>query len=370
MKIVVYAICKNEEKFAERWMNSMSEADAVYVTDTGSTDNTVKKLQSLGAVVRTANINPWRFDEARNISLSFVPEDADICVCTDLDEAFEKGWRNELEKVWKKGITTRARYNYTWSFNSDGSPAVSFYIEKIHSRHGFKWIHPVHEVLKYEGKLPDVYANADKIQLNHYPDNTKSRGQYLELLELSVKEDPEDDRNMHYLGREYMFYGKWDECINTLKKHLDLKSAVWADERAASMRYIARAYKNKNDYLSASSWLYRAIAEAPYLREGWVEAALLGYDEKNWEKVYFMANEALKINERPKTYINEGFCWDFTPYDLIAVSAYYLGLYDKALSYAKTALSMDENNERLKNNLEIIQTRNNVQTGDEPLSDY
>ena len=29
----------------------------------------------------------------------------------------------------------------------------------------------------------------------------KSRGQYLPLLELSEEEDPEDDRNMHYLGR-------------------------------------------------------------------------------------------------------------------------------------------------------------------------
>ena len=27
MKVIVYAICKNEEKFVERWVASMSEAD-------------------------------------------------------------------------------------------------------------------------------------------------------------------------------------------------------------------------------------------------------------------------------------------------------------------------------------------------------
>ena len=104
MKICVYAICKNEEKFAERWMNSMSEADGIYVLDTGSTDNTVKLLTKLGANVKTEIISPWRFDVARNRSLQLVPDDCDVCVCTDLDELFEKGWRGKLENAWQKGF--------------------------------------------------------------------------------------------------------------------------------------------------------------------------------------------------------------------------------------------------------------------------
>lgn len=357
MKIIVYAICKNEEKFVDRWMDSMSEADFVYVTDTGSTDNTVEKLKKRGAIVNTAVIDPWRFDKARNISLSFLPEDTDVCVCTDLDEVFNSGWRDELEKVWKKGITTRARYNYTWSFNADGSPGVSFWIEKMHLRHGFKWIHPVHEVLEYTGSNQDILATAHNIQLNHYPDNNKSRGQYLPLLEMSVEESPDDDRNMHYLGREYLFHGMYDKCIKTLKKHLEMPSALWLDERAASMRYIARAYKNKGDRYNASIWLYRAIAEAPYLREGWVESARLAYDEHNWPKAYHMIDEALKIKERPKSYINEAFCWDYSVYDLGAIAAYNLGMYEKSYSLAKTALSMQSDNQRLKDNLEIIEKK-------------
>ena len=41
-KVCVYAICKNEEQFVRRWMQSMSEADLVVVLDTGSTDDTVE----------------------------------------------------------------------------------------------------------------------------------------------------------------------------------------------------------------------------------------------------------------------------------------------------------------------------------------
>ena len=44
-KVCVYAISKNDEKFVDRWVNSMKEADEIYVLDTGSTDNTVKNLK-------------------------------------------------------------------------------------------------------------------------------------------------------------------------------------------------------------------------------------------------------------------------------------------------------------------------------------
>ena len=75
MKIIVYAICKNESKFVDCWMNSMTEADAVVVLDTGSSDDTVEKLRRRGAIVERAEIFPWRFDTARNRSLALAPSD-------------------------------------------------------------------------------------------------------------------------------------------------------------------------------------------------------------------------------------------------------------------------------------------------------
>lgn len=50
-KVYVYTICKNEITFVRRWMESMSEADGVFVLDTGSTDGTPRALEDLGAVV-------------------------------------------------------------------------------------------------------------------------------------------------------------------------------------------------------------------------------------------------------------------------------------------------------------------------------
>ena len=80
-KIAVYAIAKNEEKFAERWANSMSEADEIVVLDTGSDDRTTDILSSYPKIrVYREIIEPWRFDTARNRALSLVSNDADICI--------------------------------------------------------------------------------------------------------------------------------------------------------------------------------------------------------------------------------------------------------------------------------------------------
>ena len=144
-KVCVYAICKNEEKFVDRWMDSMGEADLVVVLDTGSEDGTAERLRARGAQVTVERILPWRFDAARNRSLELVPEDVDLCVCTDLDEVFHPGWREALERAWKPGCC-RVSYRYTWSFQQDGSEGVVFWSDKIHARRGYRWVHPVHEL--------------------------------------------------------------------------------------------------------------------------------------------------------------------------------------------------------------------------------
>ena len=252
--------------------------------------------------------------------------------------------------------TTRLQYNYNWSFDENGRPLVNFYISKIHARTGYTWTHPVHEVLTPTTTRDNVITTND-ITVNHYPDNKKSRGSYLPLLELSVKEDPDDDRNMHYLGREYMYYGKWNEAIDTLIKHLSLPRALWKDERCASMRFIGRCYKNMHRYEEAKMWYKKASEEAPYLRDSYIEMALLYYELEDWENVIKEVNRALHIKVKTKSYINEVFSWNETPYDLLAISYYNIGNYVLAYKYSTLALKENPHDKRLKNNKAIIREK-------------
>ena len=354
MKIVVYAICKNEEAFAERWMASMSEADQVVVLDTGSDDGSAEKLRSLGAEVTAEPVTPWRFDSARDRSLELVPEDADLCVCTDLDEVFRPGWRKALEDSWTPGAS-QGTYRYTWSFRPDGGEGMVFWIEKIHTRNGWRWVHPVHEVLEWTGEgAPGPKIELPGVQLDHHPDPNKSRGQYLPLLELSVEEDPEDDRNMHYLGREYLYHSRWDDCIRTLRQHLAMPTARWADERCASMRYIAQSYIQKGDGAQARNWYLRAVAEAPHLREPYVGLAELLYSWGQWEGVLYFTSCALEIQERPRTYISEASSWGSLPYDLQAIAYYHTGRPQEAARAAQLALAEEPDDPRLQGNAALL----------------
>ena len=352
IKICVYAISKNESKFVKRFLESVKDADYVCVLDTGSTDDTFKLLKDGGAIVKKKVIKPWRFDVARNESLKLIPQDTDICICLDLDEVLLPGWRDTLEKEWQSN-TTRMHYIYNWSLDKFDKPIISFYGEKIHSLKGYKWINPVHEILKYQDDFENIITS-DKLIINHYPDVTKSRSSYLPLLELSVKENPENDRNMHYLGREYMYYHRWNESIDTLIKHLNLKNATWKDERCASMRFIARCYTNLNRFDEAEMWLKKAIDEAPHLRDPYVELAILYYNKQDYLNVIKYCEEALKIPINYRTYINEVFSFDETINDLLSIAYFYSKDLNKSLENAQIALKINPDNERIQDNLKII----------------
>ena len=354
MNICVYAICKNEEAFVDRFLASAREADSICVLDTGSGDASVEKLRAGGALVAQERIEPWRFDRARNASLRLIPSEADVCCCVDLDEQFRPGWRAALERAWQDGAT-RARYRYTWSFNPDGSEGVVFWPDKIHKNGCYRWVGAVHEVLEYVGDGEERFVTLEGVQLDHHPDPGKSRAQYLPLLELAVAEEPENDRNCHYLGREYMFRGEWEKAIATLRRHLALPRAVWADERCASMRFIARCYRALGRDDLAAVWFHRAIAEAPHLREPYLDFAALLYAQQDWHGLLFLVDRALAIRERPRSYICEADAWGALPYDYRSLACAHLGLADEAVAACREAVRLAPQEERLRKNLAVFE---------------
>ena len=347
MKICVNAISKNEEQFVQRFCDSAKDADLILIADTGSTDQTVQKALECGAMVRDICITPWRFDDARNAALSLIPKDIDIVISLDLDEVLEPGWREEIERVWTPG-TTRLRYKFDWGHN------ILFYYEKIFSRHGYRWHHPVHEYPVPDGRIKEVYASTDKLLVSHHPDPTKSRGQYMDLLRMAVKEDPCCPRNRFYFCRELTFYGLWDEAIIELKKYLEMPEANWANERCYAMRLLADAYNHRQNWWEAMKWARLAAAEAPNTREPWIKIAELAYQANNWQECYYAALQALAIKDKALVYTCDPTCWTEKPYDYAAIAAHHLGMKKEALEMITKALEFAPNDQRLQNNLGFI----------------
>ena len=135
-------------------------------------------------------------------------------VAVDNQTAVENLKRLAESQGYQASVETKDG-NFHVSFTGDGSEGVVFFADKIHARKGFRWVNPVHEVLRYDGGAYQT-VTVPGIQLDHHADNTKSRAQYLPLLELAVQEDPQNDRNTHYLGREYLFRGEYQKAIDML----------------------------------------------------------------------------------------------------------------------------------------------------------
>ena len=340
MKVAIYTIALNESQFVDKWYDSCRDADYWLIMDTGSTDDTVSNALLRGIDVQSISVKPWRFDKARNASLNALPKDIDYCIALDMDEVLLPGWRDELEKMLANGVT-RPRYKYVWSWNEDGSEGLVYGGDKIHARNYYEWKHPVHEVLKSSVAEVQEWCG---IEIHHHPDSTKSRSQYLDLLALSVEEEPNDDRNAFYYARELFFVGKRDEACVEFKRHLSLPTAVWRPERARSMRYLA-------ELENTEEWLFKALAEAPERREGWVDLAKYYYSQNAWEGCLWASQRALEITDKPLEYLCEEFAWGFAPYDYAAISAYNLGLLDKAKEYGRIAYEFCPTDKRLENNL-------------------
>jgi len=341
MKIAVYTISKNEEQFVKRWYESAKEADYLLIADTGSSDSTVEIAKSLGINVFEINVSPWRFDDARNASLALIPADIDYCIALDMDEILVEGWRQELEKI--DPTVTRPRYKFTWNFNEDGTPGLQFSGTKIHSRHGYRWKHPVHEIITPD-RINDIEGWVG-LEIHHHADNSKSRSSYLPLLKQSVIEDPNDDRNVFYYGRELFFYKEYALAAEQFKNHLNLPKATWKPERAQSMRYLAKCELDNQEY-----WILKSIEECPGRRESLVDAASYYYNTGNWDKCSYYSSAALDITEKPLDYLCEAEAWGWLPYDLKAIADYNLGRYKDALEAGEKAYSINQD-ERLANNL-------------------
>lgn len=352
LRVGVYAISLNESQFCEKWAKSAEDADYLLVADTGSTDDTVEILRRNGVHVADVKVKPWRFDDARNTSMSLLPSDLDVVIALDMDEVLVPGWRAKMESNWLEGCN-RFRYKYIWSWARPGVPDVVYYGDKISGRHSHRWCHPVHEVLA--PTVPEVMHFLNDFLIEHYPDSTKPRSQYLPLLELSVREMPQDDRNAHYLGREYYYQGRHDEAIKELTRHLELPSALWKAERAASMRYIAKSYEGLGDTFEAAHWYANACFEDRESREALVDAAKFYLGQNQFYATLDYCEKALKLSSDGGSYLNERYALSEGPYDLSSVAHYHLGNTAKALELAKRAVEMNPHDSRLVKNMRMME---------------
>lgn len=299
MKICVYAICKNESQFVQRFCDSAQEADLILIADTGSTDNTIEIAKQCNKTrVFSICVEPWRFDHARTIALALVPDDIDICVCLDLDEVLESGWRDHIEWMIYDEQINMLKYAYDWGNN------YILTASKIHRRHGWLWKGICHETLCVDPRSTMVFIETDKILIKHLQDNTKSRSNYLTLLKIDVDQNENNALIRFYYARELAVNQQLTEAIlefgNALKLNNETESFN-KGESCVCYCNIARSYALLKDYDNAEVFFNKACENEPDNRYPLVHYAKFYYDcFKNYSASYDLIKKALLLNDKPK----------------------------------------------------------------------
>lgn len=358
-KICVYAICKNESEWIDRWLDNMSEADYIVVLDTGSTDGSFEMLKEDPRVTRAEQkvINPWRFDVARNESMKLIPDDAEICVCTDFDEIFEKGWCTVLRENWED-CDTRCHYMYAWSHNSKGEPTNVFTYDKIHTKN-YHWKYPVHEILEKDD--PNMEENVldagDNIYLHHFMDTTKTRSSYLPLLKIAVKENPKDCHVSSLLAREYYITGDYDNSIKQYLKTLKYDDIDDEDKVGVKLDCIGHLGDNyfvKGEYDNAIKWYTEWIKLNYTYREPYFCIADVYMAQGLYSIAVGYIDMGRKFGTRKYDWLERYDNWIAKDSDLLSICNYYLGNIDEAYYHIAIAYEHNPDDERIVNNYKSI----------------
>lgn len=370
-KLAVYAICKNELKFLNDWVEHVKEADYICVLDTGSTDGTWEELQRWKEeypdkfIIKQEIITPWRFDVARNKSMELIPEDAEILFCIDFDEKFNKSdWVDIIRSNWKED-TNRGYYNYAWSHNSAGIPSDIFVYDKLHDRN-YNWIYPVHEVLwplKKDGYTEKSVDLVDKLMLEHFPDDTKSRSFYFDLLKLAVEENPDNPHERMLLAREYIIKGDYETALKEYEATLnmpEIDNPLYRLVLLESLGRVADCYMALENYDEAIWYCQEFIKEDSTYREPYFILGDLYYNMKMYTLAESMYKAGLEYGTRKYNWLERAPVWLGLGYDRLSMCEFQLNKIDNALTNTSKALEYEPDNiTLLKRKIELLELKYN-----------
>ncbi|WOL24382.1 beta-1 protein [Yersinia phage fHe-Yen9-02] len=264
MKICVAAICRNEEKNMEAWLNHVSKADGICVVDTGSQDGTVQilgKFDHPNFHLMFDYADERNLGASRNLAATPFPDNA-LIVWLDIDERFDDdNWVDALRAM--PNIAQADSVSITMHNGNS-----TYYQKKAYRKKLYDWKYRAHEVLM--SRNPDSHNRVTltaPFATNHYPDLDKERN-YLYELALDVRDDPRDSRSSFYYARELCYrviHGGTSDLYDDAVREVNRLTgfAEWKDYISLAHTELLRAAYVVQDMPQVIASGYMSIAQRP-----------------------------------------------------------------------------------------------------------
>jgi glycosyltransferase involved in cell wall biosynthesis len=350
-------IAKNEEKNLRRLTESIKGCfDELYLTDTGSTDNTVALAKELGWTVSHFD---WvdDFSAARNFNWS--QANTDYIMWLDLDdvltgrEQFIK-WKNDAMEFYDFWIST-----YDYAHDGKGDVLISFARERVVKRDkGVKWKYFIHEGLDAPPGLTCSYSVGWKVSHQRTgEDLARDKGRNIGIFERQIKKLKEQGKDLpprmkFYYGKEFFENGKPMEAITPLTEVLATPDGVEQHDRVMSAQYAMLASMQCGQYEKGIELGLKGIGLDAQRSEFWngVGDALVKLQRVQDAVPYYAAAMQCNPSGKPNQ-VYAGATFNFKesyttyPRNQLTRAYFTLGDFPKAMALAKETKELFPNEE-------------------------
>jgi LmbE family N-acetylglucosaminyl deacetylase len=288
--IAVAIICKNEEAMLGRCLESVKDADAIYIADTGSQDSTIEIARRYTDNVYLDYIWDDSFQKAQNFIKSKVKEDWILSIdadefCHDFSEvrkAIELG-----KDMIRVGMIAEGGHRLEFGFGRLFRNSPDIY-----------WCQDIHKHLNIPGEGESV-GNV-KITFGWSPAHANDPDRALRILEKVVREEAEPGRNLYYLGREYWYKQRYKESTATLGRYVQISN--WDSEKAEAFLVMSQSYSAQGLDEDARDACLQAIKINPNFKEAieWMAGIVAPEKAMQWKRMARTAN-------------NNDVMWDRSP---------------------------------------------------------
>jgi glycosyltransferase involved in cell wall biosynthesis len=360
--LVVAIMVKNEEQVIEKTLVPFinSNIDAFVVFDTGSTDNTIARVENFYA--RHPHIRGYIFQEefidfatSRNRALELVhicfPHAAFIIM---------------PDAEW---YIYNAQDLYTFCEQELCNTAVSAYLIRLRGQHNSwyqtrlircgsnaQFIGCVHEVILATEKVPPSIF----FSIEPTPKGVeKSRARWLRDRDLLLKEherNPQDPRTVFYLGQTY-------DCLNDSAHayYWYLKRAEmngWDQETFVTLYRLGMTTEElmyldpeKYSWSDALAWYLAAYEFRPSRAEPLYKIAQYYWDNEEWALAYFFAKHTAEIPYPTDILFVDQEIYMWERYNLLGCCAWHVQEYEEGRTAVLKALAIKNDLPHLIKNL-------------------
>tara|TARA_Y100000389_G_scaffold204751_1_gene259377 strand:- start:718 stop:2460 length:1743 start_codon:yes stop_codon:yes gene_type:complete len=345
---------KNEADVVLKALKSVaSHVDKIFVYDTGSTDNTVEICQNFAPHVEVKKGVWVNFAVSRNEALDWVesevPTNSWIVLLDAADEFRAPPGYNisrivpTVKKLKNQGKIEGLFVRQIWVNTVGNRQIESNELKVIRSGVGWRWKHPVHEMLWKEDSMCEM--SSFQIVQDRSTESEKSTRRTpwdFAVLKAEHASKPDCSRTMFYLAQTLSALNRKKDAIDMYIKRYQATRCDDPWEKYTAIMRIAELHTEMQNVNEALDWYNRAVAESERLGclipEGLVHIGRIYRQLGRTKLAYMYLNYATQFEIDKNVLVRfDKHLMEHTLWNELSVVAWKLGYFDQGKAAAKKA---------------------------------